>query len=147
MRQWFLQKPLLRHRCSQTQVPEGQQRVEGVFGIGVFVAPMTMERTLVRPERIDKIEAILSNSLERNLHAGERMQSSSGGKHIRHRRFWGGNKASLRMMSSQDPIADGSVNRHREVPQQSHRRSRRIRRTELCAAVVGPCAVVAFERL
>ena len=88
-----------------------------------------MKSALVRPERIDKIEAILSNSLERDLHACKRMQRSCRGEKIGHRRSRRGDEASVRVMSREEPIAHGAVYRHRQVSQQSRRRSRRIRRT------------------
>src|SRR5687768_16515244 len=93
---------------SQTQVPEREQPVIGVFHIEHFIRPMPMKSTVRAPESIHKIEQRFLQVGKIHLQAIERMEGDGRGKQIRKRCAWKSIEAALWMGLREQPLPQPS---------------------------------------
>jgi len=125
---------------------EGEQAVEGVFGVEVIVGPMAVEAALGAPEGVDEIEALFARGGgEFALQAGQRVERGGGGEQVGERRFRHGEEAALGMELREEPVADDGVDRHAELVEQGDGGGGGVRGAGAQAAGVGPRAVGGFE--
>jgi len=77
---------------------QGQQSVEGIFGVEVVVGPVAVKSPARIPQGVQKIEATLMNIASTRGGPWRPAHATLGGREeVRNRRAWNGEKAALRM--------------------------------------------------
>ena len=61
----------------KTQMAQSKEGIVGIFTIESILHPIPVERPFVSPKAIYKVQAGFLNIIQRNLHAGQRMEGSS----------------------------------------------------------------------
>src|SRR4051812_16802920 len=89
------------------EMAEGEEAVEGIFGVEVIVGPMAVEAAVGAPEGIDEIETALADRRgDFALEASQRVQRGGGREEVGNGRIRRGEKAALRMDARKQPVAD-----------------------------------------